>query len=247
MGLLSRGGMRRQLTKLLAGTVVALVGCGQSSVSQVTLQEKLLSRPNPTSYEFDATVNEVKAAIRTAFDKRRDEEAKKNRNRVWRGGGDAEDKRILTMLLQLPPGFLFWKGDADSLAKNLLTKPGNENDAYFYGTDSPVGESLVHFRDGQPLIYFADFHIHLTSVGPQKTRVEIITYDSSVNTGVRAPWSPARGRTFIYVKVDKTTVEEYQILLGIAEQLGVKDMPKCVIPGPDSPVRQLTRASLTSL
>jgi hypothetical protein len=232
--------MNHQLLALFIGMALTFTGCGQQPAG-VTLQERLLPHPNPTNYEFEASISEVKAAIKKACgDKWRLAEAKKNRGRVWKGDGDADAKRLLTMLLQLGPGSLFFKGDADALAKGILTRPGNENDAYFYGTDSPVGESQVYFKDGQPLIYFADFHIHLTAVDPRRTRVEIFTYDSSVNSGLYAPWSPAQGRSFIYVKVDPTTVEQYQILLRIGEQLGTKDMLQLVTPGSDSPVKELT-------
>jgi hypothetical protein len=226
------------LPALLVATTLVASGCGKP---QVSLQERVLPHANPTSYEFDdATINDVKSAIKMAFEKWRDEELKNRKERIWKGSGDADAKRLLTMQLQLPPASLIWKGDADALSKHLLTKTGNENDAYFYGTDSPVGESLVYPKDGQPLIYFADFHIHLAAVDPRKTRVEIFTYDSSVNTGAKGPRS-AHGRTFLFVPVAPTTVEEYQILLRIGEQIGVKGMPRPVIPAPDSPVRELTK------
>jgi hypothetical protein len=227
--------------ELLMTIALALTGCGPPPVSQVTLQEKQMPRPNPVNYEFDAPVSGVRDAVRKAlgFDWRL-EEARRNRQRAWKGGGSAEAKCVLTMALQLPPGSLFFKGDADALSKHLLTQPGNENDAYFYGTDSPIGESQVYFKDGQPLIYYADFHIHLNALGPQKTRVEISTYDSSLVTGVDESWS-AHGPSFIFVRVQSTTIEEYQILLGIGKQLGTKNMPQPVTPTPDSAVRQLTK------
>jgi hypothetical protein len=232
--------MNYRVLGLVTATALALAGCGPPAVNQITLQEKLLPHPNPTNHVFDASVSDVKTAIKKGFAKWEDEQLKSNRNRVWKGGGDAEAKRLLTLALQLPPGMLFWKGDADSLAKDLLTKPGNENDAYFYGTDSPVGESQVYFKDGQPLIYYTDFHIHLTALGPKRSRVEICTYDSSVVSGVEQRWAP-HGTSFIRVNVDPTTVEEYQILLRIGEQLGVKDMLPLATATADSPARQLTK------
>lgn len=232
--------MNRWLFGLVAGMALVFTSRGQQPLGEVAIQERLLPHPNPTNYEFEASVSDVKNAIKKAFDKWLTEQSKHNRERVWKGNSDPEAKRLLTMLLQLPPGSLFWKGDADALSKHLLTKPGNENDAYFYGTDSPVGESQVYFKDGQPLIYFADFHIHITAVESRKTRVEIFTYDSSVNTSVNAPWSPAHGRSFVYVKVNPTTIEQYQILLGIGKQLGKNDMPPLVTPEPDVSVKELT-------
>jgi hypothetical protein len=218
---------------------LAVTGCGRQ---HVTLQVRVLSSPNPTNYEFDAPIEKVRDAVKAAFGKWDDEEIRLRRSRTWQGNGDADDKRLLTILLQLPPGSLLWKGDGDALSKQLLTKPGNEYDAYFCGGDSPFGESAVYFNDGVALPYFADFHIHLRAINQRRTRVEITTYDSSVNTGVNAGWSPARGHVSLYVTVDPTTVEEYQILLMIGQQLGTMNMPVVVTPGPDSTVKQVTKS-----
>jgi hypothetical protein len=108
-----------------------------------------------------------------------------------------------------------------------------------FGSTSPVGESQVYFKDGQPLIYYADFHIHLTPLDSKKTRVEIFTYGSSVVTGVDESWSP-HGPAFIFVNVDPTTIEQYQILLGIGQQLRMTNMPPLVTPGMDAPMKELT-------
>jgi hypothetical protein len=232
---------QRLLTKLVA-IALLFAGCEQrhgTEAEQVTLQERILSHPNPTSYEFDAALGDVKEAIKTGYDKWREEQRKKYREKVWKGAGDTKSKHLLTLALQLS-GLtqLLWKGDGDSLAKGILSKPGNENDAYIYGGDTPVGESEVYFKDGQPLIYYADFHVHLTAASPKMTRVEIHTHDSNVVTGVNESWSP-HGTSFTSVKVEATTIEEYEILVGIGEQLGAKGMPPLAVPGPDAPVKQL--------
>lgn len=224
--------------------VLILTGSNRSYSGQgklITILEGILAHPNPTSYEFDAGPDVIKAAIKNSYEKWRDGQRKKYREKVWGGAGNAKRKHCLTLALQLSGMTQFlWKGDGDALSKNILTKPGNENDAYIYGGDTPVGESQVYYKDGQPLIYNADFHIHISSLGAHKTRVEIFTYDSSVVTGVDLSWSP-HGSSFISVKVDPTTIEEYQILLGIGDQLGTKNMPPLVTPGPPSPVKELKK------
>jgi hypothetical protein len=210
-----------------------------AQVEQITLQEKMAPHTNPTSHEFDASISEMKSAIEKACgDKWQEEQVKTNQGRVWKGGGSSRAKHSLTQALQLSGADLLWKGDADALANNLLTKPGNEDDAYLYGGTSPVGESLTYFKDGQPLIYFADFHIHLVAIPPHKTRVDIFTYNSSVVAGVDESWSP-HGPSFIFVKVPPTTIEQYQILIRIGEALGVKDMPPLVKPLPDGPINEI--------
>jgi len=233
-----------QFLALFGGVALIFAGCeqqaSQSQVEQVTLQERLLSQPNPTNYEFDATVSGVTNAIRKAFDKWQEEQTKKYQKKEWEGASDATTKHSLTLALQ-SSGLvsLFFKGDADALSKNLLTKAGNENDAYLFGSTSSLGESQVYFKDGQPLIYYADFHIHLVAIGPQKTRVEISTYGSRVVAGLDKSWSP-HGPSLIFVEVPPTTIEQYQILLGIGQQLGTTNMPPLVTPGPDAPVKELT-------
>jgi hypothetical protein len=47
--------------------------------------------------------------------------------------------------------------------------------------------------------------------------------------------------SLITANVEPTTVEEYQILLRIAEQLGVKDMPPLITPGTNAPIKQVTK------
>jgi len=236
--------MSHQFLALFWGAALVFTGCeqqvSQSQVEQVTLQERLLPHPNPTNYEFDASVSEVTNAIKKAYGI--DwclAQSKKNQKRIWEGSADATTKHALTLALQQPAPSLFFKGEADTISKHLLTKAGNENDAYLFGSTSPIGESQVYFKDNQPLIYYADFHIHLTALDPKKTRVDIFTCDSSVVAGLDEGWSP-HGPSFIYVEVPPTTIEQYQILLGIGQQIRTKDMPPLVTPGPEAPVKQLT-------
>jgi hypothetical protein len=232
--------MNYPLLGFMAGIALAVAGCGRAPVPQVVLQQRLLPHPNPTNYEFEARISDVKTAIQRACGHEWEKElAKKNRGTVWRGGGDPQSRRLLTDALQKPVPRLFWRGDADALARGLLTRPGNEDDAYLYNFNAPV-ESQVYFKDGQPLFYMADFHLHLAALSPGETRVEIFTYDPAVGTGVDERWS-AHGPRLITVIVEPTTVEEYQILLRIGEQLATKNMPLLATPGPNPPVKELRK------
>lgn len=236
--------MKRWVFHCLVASALALAGCEQSGQSgQVTFQQRILPHPNLTSYEFNATVAEVKDAVKGAFDKWEDEELRLRKGKVWNGPGDAEAKRRLTSALQDSPRHPFWKaGEAYGRAMDILARPGNENDAYFDGTESPAGESAVYFTDGQPLIYYAGFHIHITAVGPKRTRVEIFTYDSSVAVGAEKAWTVhGHNISLITSNIEPTTVEEYQILLRIGEQLGEKNMPPLATPGTNAPAKQITK------
>ncbi len=233
--------IRLPLLSLVGAVVLAAAGCERTGSTQISLQERLLPRANPTSYEFEANISETKAAIQRAYDDWHYETSKNYGERTWRGEGDAVSRRVYSRALQLiGHELLVWR-EGDALANGLLSKPGNENDAYLSGQEAPFCESEVYFKDGQPLIYYADFQIHLAGVGPKRTRVEILTYGSKVAVGVDKRFSPVHGPGFFLLDVAPTTVEEYQILLKIGEQLGAKEMPKLVAPGPDSAVRQITK------
>jgi hypothetical protein len=229
------------VTNRFAVIVVVVLSCTGCDPHRQTIafEQKTLAHPNPTSFEFEAPIGDVKNAIKKVFgSESAADRMPTNQHKIWQRGGDDETKRSLSDLLQQPGGTLLWKGDADALADNVLTKPGNDNDAYLYGGVSPAGESQIYFKDHRPLVYFADFHIHLTSISSRKTRVEIFTFGSRVVTGLDKGWSP-HGPAYIFVDVFPTTVEEYQILLGIGDQLRVTNMPPLEVPGPDDPIKEL--------
>ncbi len=232
--------MRHGSLGLLIGATLTFAGCGQR---EVTFQERVLAHPNPTAYEFEAGVSDVKRAIQESYDGWHFGTSKAYTAKVWQGDGDAVSKRVHSRALQLVGHeVLLWKGDGDSITKGLLIKPGNENDAYLLGMEAPYGESQVYFGGATPLIYYANFHIHLAPVASGKTRVEITTYDCKVAAGVDRRFFPvSSGPGLFVVAVAPTTVEEYQILLRISEKLGTKNMPPLVAPGHDSAVRQLTK------
>jgi hypothetical protein len=201
-----------------------------SSRAQIALEERVLHERNPTNYQFNASVDEVKAAVKEAFGyKWANEMNLKSKTPVLKGP--------LYSALQTQGGHLFWKGEGDALSNNLLIKPGNENDAYLAGNGWCVGLSQVYFREGMRLVYFADFHIHIAAISPSKTQVTIFTYGSSVVTGMEN--HVAHGPAYVFGKVPPTSIEEYQVLLRIGRELGDLNMPTLSMPDADSPVRKL--------
>jgi hypothetical protein len=198
---------------LLFVVSLALTGCG---VEKVAIQERQLPQRNPTAYEFDAPIDAVKHAINEA------------RGEKWRDAQNVHEG-----------GQLAWKGDGNPFAKNVFTKKENENDAYLSGMGYAVGKSQVYLKDGKELTYYADFQIHLTPISVSKTRVEIFTQDGHVQAGTE--WHPF-ARAGIFVVVEPTSIEEYQILSDIGKQLGVQDMPKLKTPDTNSPTRELKAA-----
>ena len=179
------------------------------------IEEKTLSTNNPTTYEFNASLDNVKAAI------------KKARGDDWRDAQDAHNGAEL-----------IWQSDKNPLARKIFDDPKNLNDAYLCGMGDAVGKSSVYFKNKLPLTYYADFQIHLTSTSALKTRVEIFTFDSHVLAGTELlPFA----RAGIFLVVEPTTIEEYQILLDIGKQISQSNMPKLMLPDSGIAGKEVTK------
>ena len=164
---------------------IILIGC---------YSKKKLDNSNPTSYVFNANIEQVRIAIVNNTEKYNE-----NRMSLW---SKDEDKKIIL--------HTDIKGDA------WLNQFGNI-------------ESKIYFKSGKPLPYSVDFHIRLDSISENKTRVEIFTLNPKIFR-----WGILYGNIghgYAHMKeVPPSTIEEYEILLSIGEQLGEKGMPACNYP-----------------
>jgi len=172
--------MQKTLIFLLFITISVLtIGCYS--------KEKLQS-PNPTSYVFDAGIEDVRKAIITRVEDSLD-------------GYTVYDKE---------------DHENDILSKNI------KNDALLINHYDV--KSKMFFRFGKPLPYSPEFIIHLDSISEKKTNVVVITSDTTVVVGgigfghVGYTWEK---------KVSPSTIEEYEILLLIGQQLSQEGMPEC--------------------
>jgi hypothetical protein len=164
---------------------------------------------NPTSYQFKATVAEV----RQAFDE------------IY---GDRNS------------GFVFLSIASNEISDTYryLKNDENKNDVLIIPLDSHP--SYIYKGIDHIITYYAEFHVHITSVNDTTTFVEVRTINGRICTGEgftqkiiqHAPGS------FSYESVPPSTIEEYQILQKIGEKLGVKDkMPSLILPESSTPKR----------
>jgi len=176
---------------------------------------------NPTSYTFMFNIREVRDAIMKEF-------------------------------LKLP-GYRYMKLDyvgkdviLSETAKEIFQSKDNQNDFYL-GYSGSIGESKIYFSNkmfkssgpgrakvnkGEPLDYYAEFHLHLESIDSTHIRVEIFTINPRVVVGEKLlPSFPHFGSNPKIKSVQRSTIEEYEILLRIGKGLGVDDkMPKIKLP-----------------
>ena len=196
----------RSVTVSLVVLLLNLSACSRL-IDGPKVESKPLPTPNPTTYIFYATPEEIHATVRKLY-----------KQQFSEGG-----------LNNFYPTFPTDEFVREEL-KSLFGEPGNGNDVYLWYMHSPMGISQVYFVDGKPAPYIADFHLHITEKESGKTEVEVITFDPQVIAG-RA-LLPGRHfiRPNIYLPVAPTTIEEYSLLLKIGEQVGQEGMPALRVP-----------------
>ena len=138
---------------------------------------------------------------------------------VFDAGSEDVRKAILTRVEDSLDGYtIYAKEDyeKDILSKNI------KNDALLVNICDV--KSKMFFRFGKPLPYFPEFIIHLDSISEKKTNVVVYTSDTTIVVG--GIGVPHFGYTW-EKKVSPSTIEEYEILLLIGQQLGQEGMPEC--------------------
>jgi hypothetical protein len=94
----------------------------------------------------------------------------------------------------------------------------------------PMSLSLVYFVGDEPAPYIADFYLEIQALEDQLTRVTVEALESQVIAGKTLLPQHEFSRANIYLQVSPTTIEEYQLLLGIGEILGQPGMPALQVP-----------------
>ena len=207
---------RLRSRKLLLSALVVLLslaGCAYRNPPNAILI-KSLPKPNPTVFVFNASVKEIGTAlVKKQYDLLPDWSVETRADMIF------------------------------DLTHAVLERPGNEHDGYLYsasgGTSRP---SEVYFLPGgKPCEYGADFHVHLTRLGPATTKVEVFARRPWVYVGEqeRELFPVFWHQRGIFVRVHPTTIEEYMILKNLGAALGVTNMPPVTVPGSNSASRQL--------
>ncbi len=174
------------------------------------IETKPFSQKNPTDYEFAVPVSEVKKKLLAAFE-----------------DFDLKDKLCASLNEIKSCLFSVESKEDPTVSREIFANSENNNDLYLYPYDL-IGPSPIYFGGGKPLEYRAEFQLHLTDAGNDRTKVTIITHNSTVINGAKC--CGPHGDVSNYVVVEPTTIEEYKILLFIGSVLGAKGMSPLRMP-----------------
>jgi len=173
--------------------------------------KKDLKVKNPTVYIFNKSLNKVKSAIEKSL-------------KFYGAECAGKPYQGSATLLQKNNTYLHREIFEDSL---------NYND-YIFQARQLNRKSQIYFsiKDTIPLIYSADFHLHLVTIDINKTLVQVTTYDPYIITDKRTIGLVGEfGRNEYFKSVEPSSIEEYEILLRIGKALGVKEkMPPLLLP-----------------
>lgn len=221
-----------KVKKIVLGTVglIILFIVGMLSIfgylfSDVLIEEyaaievKQLPQKNPTTYVFDASLEQVRGTIVSG-----------NESSIW-------DSPFQYELGGVQHNLDFYVCEAkdeiclssnDKQVEEIFSKPENKNDVYL-ASDGHRIPSTLYYAVGKPLEFRADFHVHLEAKDGNKTIVTIFPVEPAVYKGYGG--LGLHGAILKKeIPVEPTTVEEYQLLRYIGSVLGETDMPEVVLP-----------------
>ena len=197
----------------IAAIAILSTGCTRNAVA---IETRKLSRPNPTTYDFDYSVSELHDKALSAFAMER-----QVKEPIF---GKARNPGYLATAI------LIVGNSKDAIDGDLLSRPENRADLYLNRFHVPLWESPVYRGTQGGLIFTADFHLHLSPVNERRTAVSVTALRTEVFNGEAFGLGHGIGWFTVHVAVPPTSVEEYTILRYLGRALGIQNMPAVVLP-----------------
>jgi hypothetical protein len=187
------------------------------------VQQKILVHPNPTSYTFNLPLNVLRDTIFKMFD------ISSQWNdpilmRIFYFRFPEDDPKIMqadfSASVYSDPGF----GDV------YFKEPGTRDDIFLFDMAN-YWKSPIYHSNGEPFEFTSSYAIQLKAIDKNTTRITIKSIGSEIVNGTLCcnPHSPS-GHYSNTQSISPTSVEEYTLILFIAEKLGIKGLPSLELP-----------------
>lgn len=177
-----------------------------------SLETKELVETNPTEYIFNVPLDKLKQTILESFNENKDLSSPFYQSSIFYfkvDMGSGEHKMTVSFDAETTADSLF--------GKEHFQKPNTENDIYIHSFGQ-FWYSPIYFSDGEPLEFRTPFILTLEKLDDQRTRLKVKAEDPKVLKGVAG--LTAHGFYSNEIEVQPTTIEEYSLILFIAERLG---------------------------
>jgi hypothetical protein len=198
--------------------LLSLIVLGCSSQEQI--ETKPFPIKNNAEHVFNLNANVIKDTIVRAFKIENDPEDNKHlRDIFWYYAGEVKEH---------PMAILFSAETSRDTIFSLhyFSKPNTADDV-FLEVYHEAWISKYYHSHGHPLKFTTDFAIQLSSIDANKTKVKIIALNPEVINGTGFG---VHGPANIYTPAQPTTIEEYSLLLFIADKVGDTTLPPLKLP-----------------
>lgn len=177
------------------------------------LETKQLVLVNPTEHIFNIPVDELRQTILTSFNEHKEIDSPFYKSSIFYynaniGDGNGEQKMFVSFKAETSENALF--------GKKHFENPNTKNDIYIHSFGQ-FWYSPVYFVGGEPIEFRTPFILTLEELDDKTTLLKVRAEQPKVLKGVKG--LTAHGFYSKEIEVAPTTVEEYSLILFIAEQL----------------------------
>ncbi len=193
----------------------------KNSVKTEPVKEKTFPIKNDTEHFFKIDITALRDSIISFFEIKNDPERNKFLSDIfYRRDYYDDDTARSTILLS-----------AESIKDSVFSgryysQTGTSNDV-FLTVFHEAWESKLYYSKDYQLNYTTDFALQLSEVGNNLTKVKVVALSPKVINGMSLG---AHGTMNEYAQVHPTTIEEYSLLLFIADKLGDKTLSPLKLP-----------------
>jgi hypothetical protein len=202
--------IRRTLVVLTITTT--LLSCD----SLKRLETKELIETNPTEHVFNVPLDKLRQTILESFNEHKEINSQFYQSSIFYFNvdmGNGEHKMTVAFNAETAGNALF--------GKEHFEKPNTENDIYIHSFGQ-FWYSPIYYAGGEALEFRTPFILTLEKIDEERTLLKVRPETPKVIKGVAG--LTAHGFYSKEIEVEPTTVEEYSLILFIAEQLGDKTL-----------------------
>jgi hypothetical protein len=180
---------------------------------------KKLAHPNPTSYTFDFPVDKLRDKVINLFS-------------IDPQTNDSILKVVfIDRILKEHPfqiNFVAETSDKAAFGTDYYKNVENSDDIFLFSMGSYWYSPLYFRKNNEPFLFFTSFAFKFKAISDQKTLLSVIDINPIISNGTKC--CGHSGYMAIEEKVQPTTVEEYTLILYIAEKLGVRGLAPLRLP-----------------
>ena len=202
--------MLRRTILLIVVITTTLLSCDNLK----KLETKQLVLSNPTEHIFNIPVDKLRQTILDSFNEHKELDSPFYKSSIFYynadiGDGKGEQKMLVSFNAETSENAIF--------GKKHFENPNYKNDIYIHSFGQ-FWYSPIYFAGGEPLEFRTPFILTLEELDDKTTLLKVRAEQPKVLKGVEG--LTAHGFYSKEVEVAPTSIEEYSIILFLAEQLG---------------------------